>query len=126
IANARDELEIATYVFSNKEIADAVIDSIERGADVKIIFDSYNAKKDYSLDEVLMKKGAKVKFLGGSVKMHNKFIIIDQNSVITGSFNFSNAANRNYENVVFLNCSNAAKEFKHYFYSLWQRGREAS
>jgi phospholipase D len=43
---------------------------------------------------------------------HNKVIIIDEQKVITGSFNFTNAADkRNAENVIIINNKSVAKEY---------------
>lgn len=43
---------------------------------------------------------------------HNKVMIIDKKEVVTGSFNFTDAAQkRNAENVVFISDSKLAKEY---------------
>ena len=43
---------------------------------------------------------------------HNKVMIIDDKEVITGSFNFTDAAQkRNAENVVFISDTKLAKEY---------------
>ena len=49
---------------------------------------------------------------------HNKVMIIDNTTVITGSFNFTdNADKRNAENVILLHDSNVAKQY----YDNWRK-----
>ena len=49
----------------------------------------------------------------GSGIMHNKFSVIDDNFVATGSFNYSaNADTRNEENLVFIQSAEIANQFE--------------
>jgi len=53
--------------------------------------------------------------------MHNKFCIIDNRIVMTGSLNLSvNGTENNDESLVFINDSNIAKQYTHYFNKYWQ------
>jgi hypothetical protein len=51
--------------------------------------------------------------------MHNKFCIIDNNTVINGSYNWSANAPNSFENIVVIkNCLDVTKSFMHEFYDL--------
>lgn len=51
--------------------------------------------------------------------MHNKYCIIDNKIVITGSFNWSyQAANYNFENIVVIESPEVAEKFKIQFFKI--------
>lgn len=58
--------------------------------------------------------------------MHNKFMVIDERHVQTGSFNYSAAAvNKNAENVlVLLNVPQLAAQYQHQWQLLWDEDKE--
>ena len=59
--------------------------------------------------------------------MHNKFAVIDAKLVATGSFNYSqNADTKNEENLVFINDSVIASEFKNDFDLIWDKSVQVS
>jgi hypothetical protein len=47
--------------------------------------------------------------------MHNKFCVIDGTWVITGSYNWSDKAETNYENVLLLENTEVASQYQQYF-----------
>jgi phosphatidylserine/phosphatidylglycerophosphate/cardiolipin synthase-like enzyme len=60
----------------------------------------------------------------GNSQMHNKFIIIDEQLVVTGSFNWSKAAvNRNRENLLLTGKNTIVKSYVNLFNSLWAKIR---
>jgi phosphatidylserine/phosphatidylglycerophosphate/cardiolipin synthase-like enzyme len=49
---------------------------------------------------------------GKTGKMHNKYLIVDQKVVITGSYNYTTAGTiLNYENIVVIESSQIARQF---------------
>ena len=51
--------------------------------------------------------------------MHNKYCVIDDKIVITGSFNWSfQAANYNFENIVVIESPEIAEKFKKQFFNI--------
>ncbi len=123
---AKERIEIMCFVFSSKEISDAVIKAHKRGVKVRVLLD--NA---FSLDSVtkrwesvpykeLRAAGVEVKFDDERSKLHHKVIIVDGRSVMTGSFNLStSAAQDNDENVVILHDRNLARQFLAEFERWW-------
>ncbi len=90
---------------------------------MKIITDSLQAESKYSKDELLEQKGIGLKIKkvdGGS--MHNKFMVIDEKLVATGSFNYTeNADETNDENLVFLVNQEIISAFESEFSEIWQQ-----
>jgi phosphatidylserine/phosphatidylglycerophosphate/cardiolipin synthase-like enzyme len=119
---AKSSIHIAVYSFTSQEIADAIIRAKNRGVEIKIITDYVQAAGQYSKDEFLREKGIEIrikKIASGS--MHNKFAIIDNETVATGSFNYTENANeKNDENLIFLDSIETAKLFETEFQEIWQ------
>ena len=53
--------------------------------------------------------------------MHNKFCVIDNTWVITGSYNWSDKAETNYENILLLENKDIAAQYQQYFERLKER-----
>ena len=96
------EILVQAYSFSSTPIRNALINAQKRGAKVEIIFDKDEQKdQDYRTAKTFLKNGITVYLDGNHVIAHNKVIVIDRETVITGSFNFTNAAEtKNAENVL--------------------------
>jgi phosphatidylserine/phosphatidylglycerophosphate/cardiolipin synthase-like enzyme len=112
IDNADESVNVAIYSLSNDSISDALIRAHERGVNVRVVFDYYQSIADYSDDEKLIDAGINILRKKGSGAMHNKFTIIDESIVLTGSFNYSaNADERNDENLFLIEDDRIAKEY---------------
>jgi len=96
------EILVQAYSYSSTPIRNALINAQKRGAKVEIIFDKEDQKdQNYRAAKSFSKSGIIVHLDGSHTIAHNKVIIIDRETVITGSFNFTNAAEtKNAENVL--------------------------
>lgn len=109
INQAQREIKIMIYSFTSESVAVALLQAFNRGVDVEIIIDEGNDKSRYSQTPLMRQNGIKVYVDGKEVIHHNKVIIIDQEIVITGSFNFSKAAEQsNAENLIILKSAELA------------------
>lgn len=95
IEGAQASVELCLYEFKRANIIDAVVDAIARGVTVRFVGDGdeiedegYEILAQEGLDLVVRRPGDRI--------MHNKFAVIDGQTVLTGSMNFS-------ENGVMLN-----------------------
>jgi phosphatidylserine/phosphatidylglycerophosphate/cardiolipin synthase-like enzyme len=103
ITGAKSQVLVQAYGFSNTAILKALAEAKARGVDVKIILDKSNDKGKYSGATYVANAGIPVWIDYKPSIAHNKVIVIDNQSVITGSFNFTAAAQEhNAENVLFL------------------------
>jgi len=101
---ARDSVRMQAYLFTHKGIARALAAALGRGVVVEIVADA----KQYETGGLpvlkdLERAGARIWLNGRMAASHNKVIVIDEMTVITGSYNFTHAAqSKNAENVVVL------------------------
>ena len=121
-----DEIEAAdatidfmAFSFTSSEIAKAMADRIQDGVVVRGLFEKSQAGSKYSQDEWLAQRGARIGLDTNKHTMHHKVIIIDTDTVITGSYNFSQAAEiRNDENVLIIHSPDVARKYRDEFESL--------
>ncbi len=103
INQAKSEILIQAYSFTSQPIARALIRAKERGVKITAILDKSNRSKKYSAATFLKNMGIPVFIDAQHAIAHNKIMIIDNRVVITGSFNFTQAAeNKNSENLLVL------------------------
>ncbi|WP_225639296.1 phospholipase D family nuclease [Candidatus Profftia sp. (ex Adelges kitamiensis)] len=122
IEEAKNSIDISAYSFTSKPIALALVDAKERGVNVRVVADKKLNGGKYTAITYLAHHHVPVKLNDKYAIMHNKFIIIDNNSVETGSFNYTqNAVSRNAENVIYLrNRPDIAKKYLQEFNRLWR------
>lgn len=104
ISQAKSEILIQAYGFTSAPIAKAVSDAVKRGVKVTALLDKSNRTTKYSAATFLEHSGAHV-VIDYQCKgiAHSKVMIIDRATLITGSFNFTKAAEeRNVENVLII------------------------
>jgi phosphatidylserine/phosphatidylglycerophosphate/cardiolipin synthase-like enzyme len=101
--NARSEILMEAYSFTSKEIASAILKAHKRGVHVEIILDKSNRSARYSSGDFTSHMGITTYINAAYAIAHNKIMIIDREIVITGSFNFTKAAEeKNAENLLIL------------------------
>lgn len=121
IDNAEQSINIAMYSLTDSEIARAIIRAKERGVVIKIYLDSKEVNAEHSKSRFFIKEGIEnVRLSSNRYLMHNKFAIIDNKIVITGSYNWTaSAGQRNDENLLVLDEEKIVKKYQDYFYHLW-------
>ena len=105
IGSAKVNCYVAIYGFNDMDIAEALINAQARRVDVKVIMDKMQTfGKQATLHDVLASTGMPVYvYHPPSGIMHNKFTLVDDVAVATGSFNYTDqATNHNKENMIVL------------------------
>jgi len=121
IDSAKKSIELAIYHLTSRALSKGLIMAAKRGVAVRVFFDGENVREDYSKANFLKKNGVLVKFENGVGLMHNKFCVIDDEFVITGSYNWTTTADlKNDENVLFINSKELAKVYRMQFENYWQ------
>ena len=124
---ARAQVLVQAFSFTHREIADALIRAHRRGLDVQVIADRDQTELiESSAMQHLIEAGLPVFTDADHSAAHNKVIIIDytakQPALITGSFNFTFAAQyRNAENVLVLHGN---PDLTRAFFDNWRQHRE--
>ena len=113
IAHAQRQVLVQAYSFTHDGIARALVDAHRRGIEVKLIADRAQTEKMRRTQVPgLARAGVPVWLDGEHLGAHSKVMIIDAglptSTIITGSYNFTRAAQyKNAENVVFISDSEA-------------------
>jgi phosphatidylserine/phosphatidylglycerophosphate/cardiolipin synthase-like enzyme len=103
IDQSKESTLVQEYTFTLKAIANALINAKERGVDVKVILDKSQLYSKYSVINELFASGIPVWIDDKPKIAHNKVIIVDNQKVITGSFNLSKTAKKgNAENLLII------------------------
>jgi len=89
IYGAKKEVLVISYLLTSKPIAQAIVEAYNRGVSVLVVLDKSNKNSKYSPADFLSYYGIPVYIDSAHAIMHNKVIIIDNEVVITGSFNFT-------------------------------------
>ena len=106
IDGARKSIDIALLSFTDDQLGTTVVRAARRGVTVRIILGVDQDKVFGGEYEKLVSTGIPVVVVGPPGLFHHKFAVIDGTLVITGSYDWSDTADKeNYENVVFIYCS---------------------
>jgi phosphatidylserine/phosphatidylglycerophosphate/cardiolipin synthase-like enzyme len=94
---------VQAYSFTSAPIARALVDAHKRGVDVEVILDKSQKSERYSSATFLANEGIQT-FIDARHKIaHNKVMIVDGTTLITGSFNFTKSAEEgNAENLLVI------------------------
>ena len=123
INNAKFSIDLAIFDLTSNDIASSLEKAQKRGVKIRIIADSRQAKGRNSMIPTLADSQFNLKITHGEGRgiMHNKFAIFDGKLMVTGSYNWTNNAERfNYENAIFVTDPNVIQQYQKYFDDIWQ------
>ena len=102
IASAEKSIHFMAFSFTHDALGDAMRDRFKSGIAVRGVFEERQVDK-YSEYAAMKEAGLPVIIDKRRGTMHHKVIVIDEETVITGSYNFSkNAEKRNNENLLII------------------------
>jgi phosphatidylserine/phosphatidylglycerophosphate/cardiolipin synthase-like enzyme len=133
LAGADREILVAMYAFTSAILARALIRARERGVDVRVILDAdFDRASRSSVAGLLALNGVRVAKVSGASRlnrdpglMHQKFAVVDQATVASGSYNWTHSADAfNYESLlIFRDAAELAHEFRAEFMRLWGKSQ---
>jgi hypothetical protein len=102
INKSQKDIYLAVAWFTNKNLFNSLVKKSHEGVKVILVISDNEINRNSSINYNDIQKGeSKLFWIGGDKSfMHNKFCIIDDYVVITGSYNWSYKAETNFENVV--------------------------
>lgn len=113
IEKAEQSIFVQAYSFTSVPIAQALVKAHNRGVKVQIILDDSQQSEKYTSATFCSHAGIPTYIDSKHGIAHNKIIIIDESTVITGSFNFSKAAEEsNAENLVVIRNATIASQYR--------------
>jgi phosphatidylserine/phosphatidylglycerophosphate/cardiolipin synthase-like enzyme len=123
IDHSKTEILVQAYSFTSSPIAKALASANKRGVKVLAILDKSQRTERYTSATFLTNTSIPTFIDDKHAIAHNKIMIIDKAKVITGSFNFTKAAEeKNAENLLVI----SSKELASYYLDNWQKHREHS
>ena len=119
ISNAKKSLDVAIYDINQPEIVNALILSSKK-AKVRVICDAGESKGAHSLLRKLVNANIPVKYGHQRGIMHNKFTVVDNEAIETGSFNYTTrAAISNQENQLYSADPRIVLRYRERFEKMW-------
>jgi len=121
IEGAKKSIDVMMYYFTSRKIANALVKAQKRDVSVRAILDSAQRELKYSRWRQLRKAGIPVRFFKAEGLFHHKVAIIDKKIVLSGSFNWTTAAEKkNRENLIIIADEKLATRFAEYFEKLFK------
>jgi len=126
LSSAEDTVRFMAFQFTSPQISDALIDLAREGIFVQGVVEARSADGPYSEYDYLRVNGVDVWQDGNPYIMHHKVLIIDEQTVVLGSYNFSgNAEENNDENVLVIHDPEVASAFLSEFGRVLQEAQTA-
>lgn len=126
IQAAQSNIKVMAYSFTSKPIVKALIAAHRRGVQVYIAADSANLKSKYGEAALssLVIAGIHVKIVDAYRIMHDKLIMVDDQTIELGSFNYTkSAAKSNSENTMIIwNAPDVVRPYLAHWQSRWDQG----
>lgn len=117
---AKKSIHLQAYSFTDKDISLSLIKAQKRGVSVKVILDKSNIKDKKSAKKMLFENGIPLRFDHPNGIAHSKVIIIDEEEVLTGSYNFSvSAYRRNTENLLIIRNKQLSEKYMENWQNRW-------
>jgi phosphatidylserine/phosphatidylglycerophosphate/cardiolipin synthase-like enzyme len=125
IESAHSTIRVAAYSFTSKPIAQALLADARRGVDVRVVVDKSNATARYTAATFLANEGVPLRVDYRYAIMHDKFMVVDGQTVEEGSFNYTAVVEaKNAENVLVLHDPVVAQRYGEEWDRLWAESEE--
>ncbi len=109
---AKSTVLVQAYSFTSVRIAKALVDAHKRGVKIEVILDKSQRTEKYSSADFVQHAGIRTLIDAKHAIAHNKIMVIDGQTVITGSFNFTRAAEENNaENLLVIRSQDLAAKY---------------
>ena len=128
VLGAQEEVTFMAYSFTDDDLALAMIEVSNSGVSVSGVFDESQARSNIGGEyDRLLENGIELHLDGNPRSMHHKVIIIDDQIVVTGSYNFSQSAKtRNDENTLIIHSPQIAEIYWVEIARVWEIAQDRS
>ncbi|WP_237151011.1 phospholipase D family nuclease [Pseudomonas sp. ADAK13] len=127
IKGARHSIQMLAYAFQAPDIMQALVDAKTRGVQVRVVIDKKRnlGKTSKAAMDFVTRNGVELRTNDQFHLHHDKTIIVDGNTVETGSFNFAQSAETaNSENVVVIrDRPEVTRQYVAHWQSRWDLGK---
>ena len=112
VAKASKTIRVSAYHFKSKEVADMLIAAAGRGIDVAAVVDDKNVESKKHQIREAAEGGVRMFIDGTHHTHHHKYIVVDNEWVETGSFNYNDHAEfDNAENLIVVRSPKMAAQY---------------
>ncbi len=120
IRNAHRSIDICVFTITDDRITSVILDAYKRGIPIRVISDNHKAEDAGSDIYRLKRSGVPLRHDCTSNHMHHKFALIDGNTLITGSYNWTRSAEaKNHENILVTDHPKPVADFTKEFDRIW-------
>ncbi len=124
LSEAKSSVRFMTFSFTDYDVAATMLNSAANGVNVRGIFETTGSETQASELRTLFCAGIDARQDGNSFILHHKVFIVDETTVVTGSFNIStNATRSNDENLVIISDPDLAALYVAEFERRWAEAR---
>lgn len=128
IGSAKHDLRMMGYSFTSPTISAALAKAARSGVDVKLVLDDHGNEGRASKNAMnyVVNAGVQLRTIDKYKIQHDKVIVVDGQTVETGSFNYTaSAAKANSENVlVAWEVPDLAADYLRHWQSRWDQGTD--
>jgi len=115
---AKLSVHVMAYSISESQVTRAIIGAKDRGLSVFLIVDKHQQGGSFTTARKIKDSGVPVRVDRNHALMHNKTVVIDGTTVVTGSMNFSASGDKkNAENTIILRDADVARKYESDFQS---------
>jgi phosphatidylserine/phosphatidylglycerophosphate/cardiolipin synthase-like enzyme len=112
LTKARNSILVQSFSLFSAPVAEALVSAQERGVNVQILLDKSPPDELYIANGIFVNVGISIKIDSAHAIGQNKVMIIDGETIITGSFNFTKAAeDKNAVNLLVIRDKATAKKY---------------
>lgn len=124
LLEARVSVDAALYRLTNPLLARALGEAQNRGIRVRLLIDRNKYREDMTIRELLADNSLLFHAIygreGKGSKLHHKFAVLDNNTVLTGSYNWTiESEERNFDHLTILREPGLVLAYQREFERLW-------
>ena len=121
LSSARKTVDVAVYCITGRELVSVLVDLHQMGVIVRVMTDDEQINTEHSQIGYLRSQGIQVRNDRTPFYMHHKYAIVDGETLINGSFNWSKSAiTGNNENLTITNQLDIVDAYIKEFNKLWE------
>lgn len=120
MTDAKTSLDLCVFTITDDRLTNTILETRDRGVAVRLITDDDKQFDTGSDIARLVKERIPTRFDPDNDHMHHKFAIVDDTTLITGSYNWTRGATRNHENVLIFRHADTVQRFADEFARLWR------
>lgn len=102
IEHAKQSIDVQAYLITSKRIVDALDAANARGVKVRIVLDKSNIGGTYSFNAFFSSSKIPVWRDAKHKGVHDKVMLVDGRTIVTGSYNFTDQSELNVENMLII------------------------